>query len=194
VAELDEKIAALHSAIRKCTICPLSRSRTQAVPGDGSLEARIMFVGEGPGAQEDREGKPFVGAAGKFLNELLSRINLSRGDVFITNVVKCRPPENRDPLDTEKEACLPYLRKQVSLIKPLLICTLGNHAMRTLIDRDLFISQVHGKRFTKGKYTFTALYHPAAALYQQSLKETLIEDFLHLGEYIKEHEQILHSQ
>ncbi len=192
--ELEEKITVLHNSIRKCTLCPLSRSRTQAVPGEGSSHARIMFVGEGPGAQEDREGKPFVGAAGKFLGELLSRISLSRSDVFITNVVKCRPPGNRDPQDEEKTSCLPYLRKQVALINPLLICTLGNHAMRTLIDRDLFISQVHGKRYTKGRFTFTALYHPAAALYNQSLRETLLEDFLQLGEYIKEHGHILHPQ
>jgi len=193
VPELEEKITALHNTIKKCALCPLSGSRTQAVPGEGSLNARIMFVGEGPGAQEDREGKPFVGAAGKFLNELLSSISLSRGDVFITNVVKCRPPGNRDPVDEEKASCLPYLRKQVALISPLLICTLGNHAMRTLIDKDLFISQVHGKHYTKGRFTFTALYHPAAALYNQSLRATLLEDFLHLGEYIKEHEKILHS-
>lgn len=191
--ELEGKITALHNAIKECTLCPLSQSRTQTVPGDGSVHARIMFVGEGPGAQEDREGKPFVGAAGKFLNELLSSISLSRGDVFITNVVKCRPPGNRDPNDEEKASCLPYLRKQVALISPLLICTLGNHAMRTLIDKDLFISHVHGKRYAKGRFTFTALYHPAAALYNQSLRATLLEDFLHLGEYIKEHEQIFHS-
>jgi len=193
VPELEEKITALHNTIKECKLCPLSRSRTQTVPGDGSVHARIMFVGEGPGAQEDREGRPFVGAAGKFLNELLSSISLSRGDVFITNVVKCRPPGNRDPNDEEKTLCLPYLRKQVALISPLLICTLGNHAMRTLIDKDLFISQVHGKRYVKGRFTFTALYHPAAALYNQSLRATLLEDFLHLGEYIKKHEQILHS-
>ncbi|MDQ7822423.1 MAG: uracil-DNA glycosylase [Candidatus Eremiobacteraeota bacterium] len=181
----------LHDAVRQCRKCPLSETRTYAVPGEGNLSARVMFVGEGPGAQEDSEGKPFVGAAGRLLGELLSSIGLTRGDVFITNVVKCRPPGNRDPLDEEIARCLPYLRKQVLLMKPLLLCTLGKHALRTLVDSNLSISAVHGKLFTKGNYRFFAMYHPAAALYQQKLKETLAGDFITLRKHLEDNELLL---
>jgi DNA polymerase len=159
-----------------------------AVPGDGSFSAPIMFVGEGPGKQEDLQGLPFVGAAGKYLDELLSSLALRRGDIFITNVVKCRPPGNRDPLDQEKEQCLPYLRKQVSLIKPRIICSLGNHALKTLVNKEFFISQVHGQFFKKGSYFFFALYHPAAALYNPQLKKVFLEDFKKLETFLKRDE------
>jgi uracil-DNA glycosylase len=186
--DIREEIERLARTIRACTKCPLHMTRATAVPGDGSSEARIMFVGEGPGSQEDREGIPFVGAAGRFLNELLAAIGLDRREVFITNVVKCRPPKNRDPEEGEKKACLPYLRRQVSLIRPAIICTLGNHALRTLVGGNPFISHVHGSFFTKGDYTFFATYHPAAALYNQKLKTTLLEDFAALRKHVKEHE------
>jgi len=188
VSDTESSLRELHGDISRCTRCDLHRMRTKAVPGDGSFSASIMFVGEGPGRHEDLQGLPFVGAAGKYLGELLASLSIGRQDVYITNVVKCRPPDNRDPLDHEKELCLPYLRKQVSLIKPRIICSLGNHALRTLVDRDLFISRVHGQFFRKGKYTFFALYHPAAALYNQQLKKIFVEDFEKLGAFLKSYE------
>ncbi|MFP4498536.1 MAG: uracil-DNA glycosylase family protein, partial [Vulcanimicrobiota bacterium] len=127
----------MEEEIRKCTLCRLSENRTNAVPGDGNRCADFMFVGEGPGKQEDLQGIPFVGAAGKLLDELLDSINLKREDIYITNVVKCRPPNNRDPRPEEVEACIPYLRKQTKIIKPKVICTLGNTAGRKLVRPDM---------------------------------------------------------
>jgi uracil-DNA glycosylase len=178
----------VHKEILVCDKCALHEARTKAVPGSGFFNAPVMFVGEGPGRQEDLEGLPFVGAAGKYLGELLSSINLKREDVFITNVVKCRPPGNRDPLDEEKEICLPYLRRQVSLIKPAVICPLGNHALKTLVSKEMFISKVHGQIFKKGSYVFFTLYHPAAALYDQKLKKVFTEDFEKLGAFLQKYE------
>lgn len=163
-----------------CTKCGLSKTRTHAVPGEGNMNADIMFIGEGPGKSEDEQGKPFVGAAGKFLDELLSEIGMNRGDVFITNVVKCRPPGNRDPLDNEIAVCWPYLEAQIKLIKPKLIVTLGRHAMNRFLP-DLKISKVHGqaKRY-KGiwsdKQVYFPMYHPAVALYNGSYREILKAD------------------
>lgn len=191
--ELNLRINETNNRIIVCRKCSLSKTRNNPVPGEGDLQSKIMFVGEAPGGQEDIEGRPFVGQAGKLLNELLEIIHLKREDVFITNVVKCRPPENRDPLEDEKKLCLPYLRKQVSLIKPALICTLGNHAMKTLINKDLYISQVHGRIFRKKNYIFVALYHPAAALYNQKLKDVLIKDILNLETILKENEPVIHT-
>jgi DNA polymerase len=171
----------LHEQIRSCTKCALSKTRTNAVPGEGNFNAEIMFVGEAPGKSEDEKGEPFVGAAGKFLDELLLEIGLKRGDVFITNVVKCRPPENRDPLDEEIQACWPYLETQINEIKPKLIVTLGRHAMYRFLPGDLKISKVHGraKRY-KGiwdeKQVYFPMYHPAVALYNGSYRETLKND------------------
>jgi DNA polymerase len=144
-----------------------------------------MLVGEGPGRNEDLKGTPFVGAAGKFLDELLRLIGLKREEIFITNIVKCRPPGNRDPLPDEVAACLPYLRRQTRIIKPSLICTLGNSATRTLTDPDSSISRVHGSFVAKKGFTFCALYHPAAALYNGSLRQVQEADFIKLGEYLK---------
>lgn len=151
------------------------------MPGEGSFDADIMFVGEAPGKSEDEQGKPFVGAAGKFLDELLNEIGLKRSDVFITNVVKCRPPENRDPLDEEINTCWSYLETQINEIKPKLIVTLGRHAMYRFLPDDLRISNVHGqaKRY-KGiwqeKQVYYPMYHPAVALYNGSYREILIKD------------------
>jgi len=171
----------LINKINVCTKCPLHKGRTHAVPGDGSYSAEIMFIGEGPGKSEDEQGKPFVGAAGKLLTQLIESIGLSRNDVFIANVVKCRPPENRDPLPEEVAACWPYLEQQVKIIKPLLIVTLGRHSMGRFLS-DLKISEVHGQpKRTKGfwseKQVYLPLYHPAVALYDPRKKETLFEDF-----------------
>jgi uracil-DNA glycosylase family 4 len=167
----------LADRIRGCTLCRLCEGRTHAVPGEGNYQASIVFVGEGPGKQEDEQGVPFCGASGRFLNELLAEINLKREDVFITNIVKCRPPQNRDPLPDEKAICAStYLDQQLALIQPKLIVTLGRHALSHFIP-NLKISEVHGqpKRY-KGQ-VYLALFHPAVALYNGAMRETLKEDF-----------------
>ncbi|MDQ3855234.1 MAG: uracil-DNA glycosylase, partial [Chloroflexota bacterium] len=136
-----EKVAA---EVRVCTKCPLARTRTHAVPGEGSPNAQLMLIGEGPGYNEDKQGRPFVGAAGSFLNLMLARASLKREDVFITNVVKCRPPQNRDPLPTEIEACREYLDRQLALIRPTVVATLGRHSMARYFPNER-ISRVHGQ-------------------------------------------------
>lgn len=171
----------LNKEVRRCLKCGLSKTRAQVVPGEGNLSAEIMFIGEAPGKKEDELGRPFVGAAGKFLDEMLGIIKLKREDVYIANVVKCRPPQNRDPLPEEAAACWPWLLAQVKLIKPLLIVTLGRHSMERFLPGQK-ISQVHGKAMRRetpgiGKQVFYILYHPAAALYNGSMREVLIKDF-----------------
>lgn len=158
-------------------VCPqLAEQATQLVFGDGNPEAELVFIGEAPGKNEDLQGLPFVGAAGKFLDSMLEMIKLKRPDVYITNIVKYRPPDNRDPFPDEKEAFLPYLEAQLEVIKPKLTITLGRHSLNCFLP-DLSISAVHGqpKRF-KGQ-VFLPLFHPAAALYNGSMKQTLIDDF-----------------
>ena len=167
----------IHSEIIECTKCELHKSRTRTVPGEGPHDARIMFVGEGPGQNEDEQGRPFVGAAGKFLTELLESIGLKRSDVFITNIVKCRPPNNRAPRKSEIEACNPYLQSQIRLINPRIVCALGTPAITTLMGDEYSASKFHGKSLTKGEVTILPMYHPAAALYDASLKETIFHDF-----------------
>jgi len=158
-------------------ICPeLAAQATQLVFGDGNPDADLVFIGEAPGKNEDLQGKPFVGAAGKFLNEMLEVIGLKREDVYITNIVKYRPPNNRDPLPEEKNAFLPFLEAQLDIIKPQLTITLGRHSLNCFLP-DLSIGQVHGqpKRF-EGR-VYLPLFHPAAALYNGGLRQTLIDDF-----------------
>lgn len=158
-------------------VCPdLASAATQLVFGDGNINTDIVFIGEAPGKNEDIQGKPFVGAAGKFLNEMLEMINLKREDVYITNIVKYRPPNNRDPLPEEKAAFLPFLMAQLNAIKPKIVVTLGRHSLNCFLP-DLSISAVHGqpKRY-KGQ-VFLPLFHPAAALYNGSMRQTLIDDF-----------------
>ena len=174
---MSSELQLIHSEILECTKCELHKSRTKAVPGEGPYDARIMFVGEGPGQNEDEQGRPFVGAAGKFLTELLESIGLKRSDVFITNIVKCRPPNNRAPKKSEIEACNPYLQSQIRLINPSIVCALGTPAITTLIGDEYSASRFHGKPLTKGEVTFLPMYHPAAALYDASLKETISHDF-----------------
>jgi len=174
---LSSRLQALHSEILVCTKCELYKGRTNAVPGEGPDNARIMFVGEGPGQNEDEQGIPFVGAAGKFLTELIESIGLKRSDVFITNIVKCRPPNNRAPRKPEVEACNPYLQSQIGLIKPRIICPLGTPAIATLMGDEHSAGKSHGKPTTRGEYTILPMYHPAAALYDASLKETIFRDF-----------------
>ena len=148
------------------------------MPGEGNARAEVMFIGEGPGTNEDKEGRPFVGEAGRFLETMLASIGLKREEVYITNVVKCRPPNNRDPLDEEVRICTTnYLYDQIRNIKPRLIVTLGRHSMHQFFPQIRSISSVHGKAYKKGGQVYLILYHPAAALYQQNLKNTLKDDF-----------------
>jgi uracil-DNA glycosylase family 4 len=148
-----------------CIRCRLSQGRTQVVFGVGDPHADVMFIGEGPGYHEDKQGEPFVGAAGQLLTRLLAEIGLQREDVYITNVVKCRPPGNRDPLPDEIEACRPYLEGQLELIRPRLIVTLGNFATRVMLDRQVSISRVRGERFTVDGREVIPTFHPAAVLH-----------------------------
>lgn len=175
-----ESLLDLNGLIANCTRCPLYENKTKDVPGIGNPEAQIMFIGEAPGKQEDLEGEPFIGSAGKFLSELLEGIDLKRKDVYIANVLKHRPPENRDPEPSEIEACWPFLAKQIEIINPTLIVFLGRHALNRFFP-SAKISEVHGRAFRKkwqGKnQVFLALYHPAAALYNGSMREILKEDF-----------------
>lgn len=179
----------LEEEIKSCRKCHLRDTCSQVVPGEGNPEAAIMFIGEAPGEKEDRLGRPFVGAAGKFLEEMLALLNMKREDVFIANVLKCRPPANRDPLPEEAAACWPWLEKQINEINPGLIVTLGRHAMERFLPNQK-ISQVHGTAVRReipgiGKRVYYALYHPAAALYQGSLRKTLIEDFKKIPKVLK---------
>ncbi len=171
-------------------LCGLRNEATQAVPGSGNAFAKIVFIGEAPGKKEDLFGVPFVGSAGKFLNEMLASINMKREDIFITNVVKYRPPKNRDPSAEEKELCREWLIDQIKVIKPLLIVTLGRHAMENFFA-DKKISEVHGKMFYSntpdmGRQHFCCLYHPAAALYNGGLREALKKDFKNIPCFLKE--------
>ena len=176
VGDSLEKIA---KEVRSCTLCPLSRTRTVAVPGEGNAHAELMLIGEGPGYNEDKQGRPFVGAAGGFLNQMLASAGLERKDVFITNVVKCRPPQNRDPLPEEIEACSGYLERQVELIRPKVIATLGRHSMAKYFPNER-VSRIHGQPRKVAERTVVPLYHPAAALHQPALKAAELEDFSRL--------------
>lgn len=173
------KLKAVHEKWLKECKCELRRVATQGVPGYGNPEASVVFIGEAPGRDEDREGRPFVGAAGKFLNEMLASVDWKREDVYITNIVKYRPPGNRDPLPDEVEACAPWLREELEVINPKLIVFLGRHALVHFFP-DEKISAVHGKILKKKTpigENFFALYHPAAALHNGGMRETLLEDF-----------------
>ena len=174
----------LHDTIRSCKNCGLHATRTQAVPGTGPCPADVMIVGEAPGFNEDRQGEPFVGAAGKLLDTMLARISLSRSEVFITNVLKCRPPMNRDPMPNEAEACSPYLARQLELIKPKVVLILGRHALERLMPGQGSISRVHGSLIKRGDVAYVPLYHPAAALHNGSLVADLEHDFDLVKQYL----------
>ncbi len=148
-----------------CTKCRLAQGRTQVVYGVGDANADLMFIGEGPGHHEDRQGEPFVGAAGQLLNRMLAEVEIPRSDVYICNVVKCRPPGNRDPYPDEIEACTPYLREQIQLIDPVVVVTLGNWATRFILDKQVSISRVRGQRFPWSGRTVIPTFHPAAILH-----------------------------
>jgi len=176
-----EGLEKLNKEMLSCSKCALRANCNQVVPGEGNARAEIMLIGEGPGKKEDELGRPFVGAAGKFLDEMLSSIKMKREDVYIANVVKCRPPENRDPLPEEVETCWVWLEKQIEIIDPEIIVTLGRHSMERFVPGKK-ISSDHGKAFRReidglGKRIFFTLYHPAAALYNGSMRNVLIKDF-----------------
>jgi uracil-DNA glycosylase len=173
--------------VRGCVICELSRTRTHAVPGEGAPRAAVMLIGEGPGYHEDQQGRPFVGPAGKFLEELLTKAGLEREDVFITNVVKCRPPGNRDPLPDEIMACSGYLQRQIDLIDPAVIVTLGRFSMARWFPGER-ISKIHGKPKQVGARMIVPMYHPAAALHQTSLRSVIEEDFAALPSILEKAE------
>jgi uracil-DNA glycosylase family 4 len=188
-AERREELKAVYAQARSCVRCPeLARTRTQVVFGAGNADADLMFVGEAPGAREDEQGIPFVGAAGKLLDELLAEVGLARGDVFIANVLKCRPPGNRDPLPAEIDNCQDYLMRQVGLIEPRVICTLGNFATKLLRADPTGISRLHGQAEIRvigsRAVRLYPLFHPAAALYTRSLLDTLRADFARLPELL----------
>lgn len=187
LAELNK----ITEGVASCQRCPLYQTATNAVPGEGNVNADILFVGEGPGAQEDKLGRPFVGASGKFLDSMLESIKLKRSDVYITNVVKHRPPENRDPEKNEIAACYVWLKMQIELIDPKLIVTLGRHSMSVLLPDIGRISEVHGRAYRRpdGRI-YVPFFHPAAALHQPSLREVIEADFRRLPKIINKVNQI----
>ncbi len=195
-ADLEE-LRLLHEKIRVCPLCHLSKTRKNAVPGIGNPESRIMFIGEGPGRNEDLRGEPFVGRAGTFLDECLQTIGLKRTDVFITNVIKCRAAElaggtikDRRPSEEEISICSPYLNKQIELIAPKLICTLGDVAKTYILKKydrpDGSMGQMHGHVLSAGPLKIIPLYHPAAALYDPKLRDIILRDFRTVGEILRE--------
>ncbi len=185
----EEILKEVAAEVSTCTKCDLCKGRTKAVPGEGNPHAKVLFIGEGPGFHEDKQGRPFVGPAGQFLEELLASINLKRADVFITNVVKCRPPGNRDPLPAEINACNDYLDRQIAAINPQVIVTLGRFSMAKFFGSEK-ISTIHGRaRKIEGRICI-AMYHPAAGLHQQSLKDTIRADFKKIPLVIAEAERL----
>ena len=177
---MNDDLGAIAAEIRACTACPLHRSARQAVPGEGSAESGIFFLGEAPGYNEDVQGRPFVGAAGQLLDELLAGIGLDRSKVFITNVVRHRPPENRDPLPEEVAACDVWLRRHLAALQPRVIVTLGRHAMYKFFPAES-ISRIHGRPRAHEGLTVFPIYHPAAALHQPALRSALVADFAALA-------------
>jgi DNA polymerase len=182
-----EEVAA---QVQSCQLCRLAQARTNAVPGEGPDDAEIIFVGEGPGFHEDQQGRPFVGAAGNFLEELLASIGLAREDVYITNLVKCRPPGNRDPHEDELDTCTShYLDRQLEAINPKVIVTLGRFSMERYFPNEK-ISRIHGQPRQLGGRLIVPMYHPAAALHQPSLRDVVQEDFSKLPQWIKKAENL----
>lgn len=187
IATLEE----LADRVAGCQRCSLGETRTNLVFGTGDPHTDLMFIGEAPGYHEDKGGEPFVGAAGKLLDDLLQTIlGMNRKSIYIGNVLKCRPPENRDPLPDEIASCRPFLERQIELINPRIICTLGNFSTRLLLKRSVYISKVHGQPVALGNYAVFPSYHPAAALYATATKEALVEDFKKLADLLMELTQV----
>jgi DNA polymerase len=173
----EDSLEAIAAEVIECRKCRLCETRKNAVPGEGSKFGKVVFVGEAPGEQENNQGLPFVGAAGKLLTELLQSVRLGREEVFITNIVKCRPPNNRPPRKDEVAACSSYLERQLKLLRPRVICPMGNSAIHTLISPDSSVSELHGVATKKDCVMYFPMYHPAAALYTFALREVMREDF-----------------
>jgi uracil-DNA glycosylase family 4 len=175
----------LYEQIALCQKCEIARRRTNVVPGEGAEDADIMFIGEAPGWHEDQQGRPFVGPAGQYLDKLLSSINLNRQQVYIANVIKCRPPDNRDPLPTEMQNCRQWLDEQIEIIKPKMIVTLGRYSMARYFPGKT-ISKIHGTAQKRDGIIYFAMYHPAAALHQQSLKQAIEADMQKIPKVLAE--------
>jgi len=178
-----EELGQVAREVAACTACVLSRTRHQTVPGSGDPNAEILFIGEAPGYHEDQQGKPFIGPAGQFLDELLAAIGLRRENVFIANVVKCRPPNNRDPQPDEIAACDHFLQRQIAAIQPKVVVTLGRFSMTKFFPGET-ISRIHGRARRQGDVLYFPSYHPAAALHQPALRRTIEEDFKKLPDLI----------
>jgi uracil-DNA glycosylase len=176
VMNMGDSLSSVSAEVSVCTKCPLSVSRTRAVPGEGPSGARVVILGEGPGMNEDLQGRPFVGAAGKQLEKMLEIAGLKRDDVFITNVVKCRPPENRRPTTEEANACDPYLQRQLNLIGSKVVVLLGDTALKRFLPGET-LGNAHGKLFDKESFAIFPTYHPAAMIYNRSLESVIAEDF-----------------
>ena len=189
MSDFDDLIA----RIKSCTLCSLAEKRTQAVPGEGSRDADIMFIGEGPGFYEDRDGRPFIGPAGQFLDELLASAGLRRESVYITNMVKCRPPNNRDPLPGEVDACRPYLNSQIDMISPRVIVTLGRHSFSKFFPSQT-LTKARGQPRRWRNMTVYPMYHPAAALHNPRLRPVIVEDFGRLPSLVEAARQMPHEQ
>ena len=183
------QLTELYDQVRACEKCQLSQSRTLAVPGEGPEDARILFIGEAPGFHEDRQGRPFVGAAGQYLNELLAKVGLKREAVYIANVIKCRPPGNRDPLPDEIATCRTYLDRQIDLLRPRLVVTLGRFSMERYFP-GASISRIHGQPKRVGSIIYYPVFHPAAALHQPRWKNLLDEDFARIPGLLGQLDQI----
>ena len=183
---VSEVLDHLAQQIRSCQKCPLGRLRTHAVPGEGSADAEIMFIGEAPGYHEDQAGRPFVGASGRLLDQLLAENQLSRDDVFISNIVKCRPPANRDPLPAEINACLPWLQQQIEIIDPLLIVTLGRFSMAHFFPATARITRIHGQPLLQERRIIVPMFHPAAALRNPKWMQAMREDFARLPQLLEQ--------
>jgi uracil-DNA glycosylase family 4 len=180
----DDSLAMVSEEVVKCTKCPLSSTRVRAVPGEGPEDAAILLLGEGPGRSEDLTGRPFVGAAGKLLDGLLKEAGLSREDVYITNVVKCRPPENRRPTTAEADACRHYLERQLLLVRPRIVVLLGDSALKRFLP-DQSLATAHGRLFKMKGFSLFATYHPAAMIYNRGLQEVSEADFRTLGDMVR---------
>ncbi len=186
-------LSELNQEIERCQQCEIAKYRNRAVPGEGAEDAAIMFIGEAPGWHEDQQGRPFVGPAGKFLDELLAYIGLSRKQVYIANVIKCRPQGNRDPLPTEIQNCRPYLKRQIEIIQPKMIVTLGRYSMAMFFPGKS-ISKIHGTAQKRDNVIYYAMYHPAAALHQASLRQAIEEDMRRIPTLLAEAEGVAEAK
>lgn len=184
----DDSLEKIAADARGCPLCKLARTRKNAVPGEGQLSAKIMFIGEAPGRSEDEKGRPFVGAAGRILDELLKKAGIERSEVFITNIVKCRPPNNRVPKEDELTACRPYLDRQIALIKPKVICILGRTAYSSILGGSS-ITASRGKIIERSGQKYFSTFHPAAVIYNKSLRSTLEADLKRLAVEINKKEE-----